>query len=107
MAIAVTNVKQVEALSGNVKMLTAAITLDTSYPTGGSPGLASQLGLKSLAVLLTVVSTGYILDYIPASDLLKVLLPGGTGAGSKASEVANTTNLSATQVQVFAIGVTS
>jgi hypothetical protein len=104
MAIAVANVNQLEQLSGGVKMITAAVTLDTAYPTGGSAGLAGLLGLQSVNAIDVIVSTGFIVDYIVATDKLQVFNSGGGGAGTKATEVANATNLSAAVVQILAFG---
>ena len=106
MALAVANVQTIEQLSGNVRLTLATVTLDTAYPTGGSVGLAGLLGLARALAIDVIASTGFIIDYLPGSDQLKVFNPGGAGAGTKATEVANATNLSANQVQILAIGLT-
>lgn len=107
MALAVANINQLEQLSGGVRIITAAVTLDTNYPTGGSGGLAGLLGLAVANVVDIIVSTGFIVDYIVATDKLQVFNPGGTGAGTKATEVANATNLSANVIQIIAFGRTN
>lgn len=107
MAIAVAAIKRIATLSGGVVHDAVTITLDTSYPTGGSGGLANLCGHASTYAFLPTVATGFDLDYLPATDKLKVYNSGGGGAGTKATEVANATNLSATQVQGIAIGQVS
>jgi hypothetical protein len=103
MSIAVSNRQVIEQFSGNAIMLTATVTLDTSYPTGGSAGLAAALGLKQIYGLSVVQHAGYLVDYV-AGDKLQVFNTGGTGAGTKATEVTNATNLSATTVTALVVG---
>jgi hypothetical protein len=104
MAIAVASKTRLATLSGGVVIDQVSITGDSSYPTGGSGGLANLCGHKNTYALLPTVATGFDVDYIPATDLLKVYNSGGGGAGTKATEVANATNLSATTFIAIAIG---
>lgn len=106
MALVVTNANQLAQFSGGLKIVTATVTLDTAYVAGGTAGLAGLLGLKTIYALIDVVSTGFIIDYFTATDLLKVLNSGGGGAGTKATEVANG-NLSANQITVIAFGASA
>lgn len=104
MAIIVAAKQRLAALSGGVVIDAVTITLDTSYPTGGSGGLANLCGHSKTYGLLTTVGTGFDVDYLPATDKLQLFNSGGGGAGTKATEVGNATNLSATQIQGIAIG---
>lgn len=104
MPLAVASKTRLATLSGGVVIDQVSITGDTSYPTGGSAGLANLLGHKSTYGVLPTVATGFDVDYIPATDLLKVYNSGGGGAGTKATEVANATNLSSTTFVAIAIG---
>lgn len=107
MAIAVTLIKRLAALSGGIVIDQVSIVGDTSYPTGGSAGIAKALGHSQTYGFLPSVATGFDLDYLPATDLLKVYNSGGGGAGTKATEVANASNLSANTFIGIAVGQVS
>jgi hypothetical protein len=107
MAIAVTVTKRLASLSGGVVIDQVSIVGDTNYPTGGSAGLAAACKHNQTYAFLPSVATGFDLDYTPATDLLKVYNSGGGGAGTKATEVANSTNLSANTFIGIAIGQVS
>jgi hypothetical protein len=107
MAVVVAARNRLATLSGGVVIDQITVTLDAAYATGGTGGIAAGCGHRNTFAFLPTVATGFDLDYIPATDLLKVYNSGGGGAGTKATEVANATNLSATQVQGIAIGQVS
>ncbi|HEX5271318.1 MAG TPA: hypothetical protein VFW33_12550 [Gemmataceae bacterium] len=107
MAMVVTPTKRLATLSGGVVIDQVSIVGDTSYPTGGSAGLAAGCKHAQTYAFLVTVGTGFDLDYIPGTDLLKVYNSGGGGAGTKATEVANATNLSANTFIGIAIGQVS
>lgn len=69
---------------------------DGSYPTGGSLGLQAKLRTlrgdqRTILAVKAYSAGGYVVDYNPATDTLKVQEQDGSGA---LAEVANTTNLS-------------
>lgn len=101
MAIAVANRQVIESESG-FKLVFAQITLDTSYPTGGSPGVANALGFQNVLGVMVNNKGGYDVEYVRAADKLKI--SQNAAINSPHSEVANTTNLSAITVDVLAIG---
>lgn len=104
MALVVAAKQRLATLSGGVVIDQVTITGDNNYPTGGSAGLANLLGHKNTYGFLSTVGTGFDIDYIPGSDLLKVYNSGGGGAGTKATEVPNATNLSANTFIGIAVG---
>lgn len=107
MALVVAAKQRLATLSGGVVIDQVTITGDSNYPTGGSAGLANLCGHAQTFAFLSTVGTGFDVDYIPGTDLLKVYNSGGGGAGTKATEVANATNLSATTFIGIAIGKVS
>jgi hypothetical protein len=105
MAVAISNRQEAIRLSGNIKLVLASITLDTSYPTGGSPGITAALGLASILALIPYGNKGgYDIDYVKAADKLKCLYGTGSSLTGPHTEVANTTNLSAVTVDTLVIG---
>src|SRR6185437_15313772 len=95
MPIVATPTKRLATLSGGVVIDLVSVVGDTAYPTGGSAGIQKACGHSATYAVVPIVGTGFDFDYIQASDLLKVYNSGGGGAGTKATEVANATNLSA------------
>jgi 3D (Asp-Asp-Asp) domain-containing protein len=153
--------KQIKML--NLFAVIADITLDSSYPTGGEPVTANQLGLNSLDFVLPAPAAGYLFEFDHTNSKLKAFTPvkaqaahthvftgtamtktptliegaepstkllqndagtlkatdataiplgtpagtnadGGAITASAATEVANTTDLHAVTVRVFAMG---
>jgi hypothetical protein len=107
MALALVSRTRLATLSGGIVIDQVSITGDTNYPTGGSAGLAGLVGHRNTFAWLTTVGTGFDIDYLPATDRLQVFNSGGGGAGTKATEVANATNLSANTFIGIAIGQVS
>jgi hypothetical protein len=133
MAATVAGRTQVEGLSGGKAWVTAAITLDNAYPTGGTLGITGLLGFSKILALVVLSSAGLIHEYLPATDALRSYYPTGGGtvpaapaqplvtAGAtpvtssaangaaaitagQAVEVANATDLSAKTINVLALG---
>lgn len=105
MAIVVANVVVLQRLSGGVVIGKANITLDTSYPTGGSAGVLNGIGvLASLHAVLAQKSLGFDFDYDVATDKLKAYQQPAVAAAGAAPEVPNTTNMSANVLPVIFIG---
>jgi hypothetical protein len=122
MALSVTGVQQLQSESG-FRIVTATFTLDTSYPSGGSPGVAARLGLNVVFALIVLHSKGYEHEYNKGVDTLRSYnsMPAHSHtentagaytqnavtsavAAAPAAEVANGTNLSAITVDVIAFG---
>jgi hypothetical protein len=108
MALAFANVTTVVQLPGGgpqgTKVITANVTLDTSYPTGGSAGVAAGLGLGKVLALVPLKSLGYDYDYDVATDRLKVYQQPAAAAAGASPEAPNTTNLSANVLPVLVFG---
>lgn len=85
----------------NLRWRTVNVTLDASYPTGGYPISAAQLGFnKTRAVFVTSHSGGYVYEWA-AGNLKAYRQTAATGA---LVEVPNTTSLTGITVQLFVIG---
>lgn len=105
MAIAVGNVQVLARLSGGVVIGKAQITLDTSYPTGGSVGVLAGIGgLAQLHAILPQKSLGFDFDYDPPTDKLKVYQQPAAAAAGASPEQTNTTNMSALVLPVIFVG---
>ena len=107
MALAFANVNQILGSTGGLKLVEADVTLDTSYPTGGSAGLAAGLGFAQIIKhVIWTQCKGFELDYIPATDKLKVYQQPAAAAAGASPEVPNTTNLSgAGALRILAFGI--
>lgn len=86
---------------GDRRCTVTKVVFDSSYPTGGEPLTAAQLGLRTVThahAQVQVAGTGSVTNvfYDVANQKLK--------AFTAAAEVANTTDLSAVTVQVTAYG---
>jgi hypothetical protein len=122
MAIAATGLQVLQSESG-FRIVTATITLDTSYPTGGSPGVAALLGLNTVFAVIVLHTKGLDHEYNKGVDTLRSYnsMPAHSHtentavaytqnavtaavAASAGPEVANGTNLSAITVDVLAFG---
>ena len=64
---------------GDVRLVTADVTFDTSYPTGGELGLLALLGLKTASWLKCENVDGLIFEWDNANVKLKALFPTGGG----------------------------
>jgi hypothetical protein len=101
------NIQEIVDLPGagsrGTRMLVADITLETSYPTGGTAGIANALGVGKILSLEPVSCGGYSIDYLVATDKLKCYQqPAAAGAGPS-PEVPNATNMSAVVAHVFVV----
>lgn len=76
---------------------------DNSYVTGGSP-IAAALGFQPerLLALISLSHGGYVWDYDPGTDKLKVYRQ--SAASGALAEVPATTDLSATTFRALALG---
>lgn len=88
-------------IPGNRRQTVTTVTFDNSYPTGGLPVTAKQLGLGSVDFAhaqVSVAGTGSVtaVFYDIANQKLK--------AFTAAAEVANATDLSAVSAQIIASG---
>ncbi len=100
MALTFTNVKR--TFFGDQKVVHATATFDSSYPTGGEPIAAADLGMSSISQLHTSglsiddEALGHVVWDRSAGTLL-VVVAAGTQEG-------NATDLSATTVEITAFG---
>ena len=109
---------------GNAYAITADITFDSSYPTGGEALAATTLGLNGIDIMLCETASGYMFQYDYANSKLKAFYPRAALTGSLAvadtaatltddtdvaaavgAEVGNTVDLHTVTVRVVAIGI--
>lgn len=102
----------------------AEITFDNSYPTGGEPVTAAQLGVRSIDMVMLSNGGGYLAEYDYTNNKIKVLTPTAPhshientaaayvqnattaeNVAEAASEVANATDLSAVIIRAMVIGI--
>ena len=95
--MALTFVDDARSVIRNKRMVVASVTFDSSYPTGGEPLTASDLGLNTIDYLSATTDGSNAVTWDKANNKLKVF----TAAGA---EVANAVNLSAVVVRILAIG---
>lgn len=92
---------QLPVVPGAQRMTVTEVTFDNSYPTGGEPLTASDLGLTGVDFAIATIKTAgtgsvtAVFYDIPNAKLK---------AFAAAAEIANTTDLSAVTAQVFAVG---
>lgn len=60
---------------GNKRMHTFKIAFDSSYPTGGEPLTASDLGLSILDFIMVEPAHGMLFEYDHANSKLKAMYP--------------------------------
>lgn len=91
---------------GNRKFVTATVTFDSSYATGGEAITAASLGLNRLDFIWAVTSDGFIpsWDGSTTSPKIKLFWVDTTTDGAALAEVPSTTDCSAVVVRVFAFG---
>ncbi|MGH9266731.1 MAG: hypothetical protein ACRD0D_00985 [Acidimicrobiales bacterium] len=106
MAVSITNLSVFVA--GSKRMAVATVTFDSSYPTGGEPVTAANLGLATLDALFAADAV----NATPANLTVRFdrtnakLLVFRTGLLNAAGEqVPDTTDLSAFSTVVLAVGV--
>jgi hypothetical protein len=79
------------------------VTCDASYPTGGYPLSATQLGLsKARGVIVTSHPSGYVIEFDAVNSKLKFYRTNTTGAAL--SEIPNATSLSGIVVHLLVYG---
>lgn len=79
------------------------VTLDNSYPTGGYPITAAQLGFnRILGVIVMSHPSGYTFEYDAANNKLKAYRVNTTAAAL--SEVPNATSLTGINVHLLVVG---
>ena len=101
-----TNIVQLPGAGHGTLIMKANITLDNAYPTGGSAGVASGLGVSQVLALVPLKSLGYDFDYDVATDKLKVYQQPAAAAAGPSPEAPNNTNLSALTLPVLVIANT-
>ncbi|WP_457556326.1 hypothetical protein [Candidatus Pyrohabitans sp.] len=91
---------------GTMKVVIAEIAFDTSYPAGGEPLTASDLGLTKIDHISIEPKSGYIFEYDYANSKVKAYYADYAAASAgPLIEVPDLTDLSAvTGVRVMAYG---
>ena len=91
---------------GNRKFVTATVTFDSSYPTGGEAISVLSLGLNRLDFIWAVTQDGYVpsWDGSLTAPKIKLFWVDTTTDGAALAEVPSTTNVSTVVVRVFAFG---
>lgn len=100
--MATTNTRtQLPVVPGASRITVTEVAFDSSYPTGGEPLTASDLGLTTVEFAIATVKvagTGSVTAVFYDIANAKLL------AYTAAAQVANTTDISAVTAQVFAVG---
>jgi len=91
---------------GNRKFVTATVTFDSSYATGGEAITLSSLGLDRLDFIWAVTQDGYVpaWDGSTTAPKIKLFWVDTTTDGAALAEVPSTTNVSTVVVRIFAFG---
>jgi len=91
---------------GNRKFVTANVTFDSSYATGGEAISVSSLGLTRLDFMWVSGDDGYVpqWDGSLTAPKIKLYWVDTTTDGAPMAEVASTTDVSSVVVKVFAFG---
>jgi hypothetical protein len=91
---------------GNRKFVTADVTFDSSYATGGEAISVSSLGLTRLDFMWVSGDDGYVpqWDGSLTAPKIKLYWVDTTTDGAPMAEVASTTDVSSVVVKVFAFG---
>ena len=122
--MAVTFTEKKRAKLGNAYAVSADITFDSSYPTGGEALAASAFGLNNIDIMLCETASGYMFQYDYANAKLKAFYPRAALTGSlvvaesaatltgdtdvaaaAGAEVTSTADLHTITTRVMAIGI--
>ena len=80
--MALTFTEKKRAKLGNAYAISADITFDSSYPTGGEALAASAFGLNNIDIMLCETASGYMFQYDYANAKLKAFYPRAALTGS-------------------------
>ena len=91
---------------GNRKFVTATVTFDSSYATGGEAISLISLGLNRLDFLWADSTDGYIpvWDGSTTAPKIELFWVDTTTDGAALAEVPSTTNVSTVVARIFAFG---
>ena len=91
---------------GNRKFVTATVTFDSSYPTGGEAISLISLGLDRLDFIWAVTQDGYVpsWDGSTTAPKIKLFWVDTTTDGAALAELPATTNASSVVARIFAFG---
>lgn len=122
--MALTFTEKKRAKLGNAYAVSADITFDSSYPTGGEALAASAFGLNNIDIMLCETASGYMFQYDYANAKLKAFYPRAALTGSldvaesaatltgdtdvaaaAGAEVTSTADLHTITTRVMAIGI--
>jgi hypothetical protein len=102
MALTITIPDAGRTVIGNKRLTIGTIAFDSSYPTGGEALTAGDLGLDKIDF---ITFTSDVVQCYWASDLLLAYYgDNDAGADGEFAQAANTDDLSAANVEFFAIG---
>ena len=88
---------------GDMQYRVFEITFDSSYPTGGEPMAAADVGFSKIEfIAFSGGDGGYVFDYDFANS--KVIVYRSAGSAAALGQVPNTTNLSAITTRAMAWG---
>lgn len=80
--------------NGNRRKTYGTIAFDSSYPTGGEPITAANVGLGVLDDLQVHPTAGFVFEWNKTTGKILVYVEEAVAAGGALLEVADTTNLS-------------
>ena len=89
---------------GNRKFVTATITFDSSYATGGEPLIIADLGLSRIDYITVSSGNGYHGAWDGSLTAPKILAYRQTAATGALVEVPNTTDVSTLNFKVLVFG---
>lgn len=104
MVLTITNVKK--GIAGDLKYSILTVDFDASYPTGGEPLTAADLGMTVAHRVEAQSTSGYVFEYDHANAKLLAYYVDNNGASDSAMiQVPNTTDLATlTGVRVIVWG---
>lgn len=85
-------------VEGNKRVVTADVTFDNSYLTGGEPVTPAALGLSSILFVHAGTKTNYMIQFDAAAVKLLAFI------SSTGLQVANAVDLSALSIRVRFVG---
>lgn len=105
--MALTVAKGIRHAVGSMRAVEITLDFDDSYPTGGEPLAASDLGLSEVRFFPTVLAGGYVLQYDYDNEKLQAFhVDMDAQADSPLVEVTDSTDLEAlTGIKVLVYGL--
>lgn len=76
MALTIGN--RIDGTAGNLRIVAGTIDFDSSYPTGGEPLTAANIGLGSIQMILFQQTKGIVYEYDFTNNKVLAYVPGVT-----------------------------